>query len=217
MPALQPGQPRAHMASGSYCHSTPQTCQHSHIPPVPCRGYPLIPGSVPVSARRLVSIGLRQIPFVSTPSTRSDAPHGTQLGLDVAPRFSHRALLKGWYGIGQRSVAEHAPSHLVVALEPVNVEKPYTEELEGVSTVMKSASPTPGISPWFCGGAIWEASWAPRLTSMAPMFCWPASAPSFPASPRWLSRCNIPSLEPEALVGNHQCPLHCIKQHNMVR
>jgi hypothetical protein len=60
------------------------------------------------------------------------------------PRFTHRALLKGLYGIAQRCVAAHAPSHLVVALDPVNFEKPYTEDLEGVSTVMKSTPPGPG-------------------------------------------------------------------------
>jgi hypothetical protein len=56
-------------------------------------------------------------------------------------RFSHRDLLKGLYAIAQRTVAEHAPSHLVVAIDPVNLEKPYTERLEGVSTVMKSTPP----------------------------------------------------------------------------
>lgn len=60
------------------------------------------------------------------------------------PRFTHRALLKGVYGIAQRSVAEHMPSHLVVALDPVNFEKPYTRSLEGISTVMKSTPPGPG-------------------------------------------------------------------------
>ena len=59
------------------------------------------------------------------------------------PRFSHRDLLKGLYGIAQRAVTEHAPSHLVVALDPVNFEKPYTQDLEGVSTVLKSTPPGP--------------------------------------------------------------------------
>jgi hypothetical protein len=59
-------------------------------------------------------------------------------------RFSHRDLLKGLYGIAQRTVAEHVPSHLVIALDPVNLEKPYTEALEGVSTVLKSTPPGPG-------------------------------------------------------------------------
>jgi hypothetical protein len=59
------------------------------------------------------------------------------------PRFSHRDLLKGLYGMAQCAVAQHGPSHLVVALDPVNFEKPYTEKLEGVSTVMKSTPPGP--------------------------------------------------------------------------
>ena len=56
-------------------------------------------------------------------------------------RFSHRDLLKGLYGLAQRTVAEHKPSHLVVALDQVNFETPYTEDSEGVSTVMKSTPP----------------------------------------------------------------------------
>jgi hypothetical protein len=59
-------------------------------------------------------------------------------------RFSHRDLLKGLYGVAQCVVAEHAPSSLlVVALDPVNLEKPYTKKLEGVSTVLKSTPPGP--------------------------------------------------------------------------
>jgi hypothetical protein len=58
-------------------------------------------------------------------------------------RFSHRDLLKGLYAIAQRTVAEHEPSYLVVVVDPVNFEKPYTETLEGVSTVMKSTPPPP--------------------------------------------------------------------------
>jgi hypothetical protein len=56
-------------------------------------------------------------------------------------RFDHRDLLKGVYGIAQRAVAHHDPARLVVALDPVNFEKPYTKELEGISTVMKSTPP----------------------------------------------------------------------------
>ena len=58
-------------------------------------------------------------------------------------RFSHRDLLKGLYGVAQCTVAAHAPSRLVVALDPVNFETPYTKKLEGVSTVMKSTPPGP--------------------------------------------------------------------------
>ena len=38
-------------------------------------------------------------------------------------------------------MAEHAPSHLVIALGPVNFEKVYTKALEGVCMVMKSTPP----------------------------------------------------------------------------
>jgi hypothetical protein len=58
-------------------------------------------------------------------------------------RFSHRDLLKGLYGIAQHAVAAHAPPRLVVALDPVNFETPYTRKLEGVCTVMKSTPPGP--------------------------------------------------------------------------
>lgn len=58
-------------------------------------------------------------------------------------RFSHRNLLKGLYGIAQCTVAKHALPYLIVALDPVNFEKPYTEKLEGVSRVMKSTPPGP--------------------------------------------------------------------------
>jgi hypothetical protein len=58
-------------------------------------------------------------------------------------RFCHRDLLKGLYGIAQRTVAAHAPARLVVALDPVNFETPYTKKSEGVCTVMKSTPPGP--------------------------------------------------------------------------
>jgi len=58
-------------------------------------------------------------------------------------RFSHRELLKGVYGIAQQVVAHYAPARLIVALDPVNFEKPYTRQLEGVSTVLKSTPPGP--------------------------------------------------------------------------
>jgi hypothetical protein len=56
-------------------------------------------------------------------------------------RISHRTLLKGLYGIAQCRVAHYMPERLVVALDPVNFEKPYTRALEGVSTVQKSTPP----------------------------------------------------------------------------
>jgi hypothetical protein len=58
-------------------------------------------------------------------------------------RFTHRELLKGLYGVAQQAVARYRRSYLIVALDPVNFEKPYTKKLEGVSTVMKSTPPGP--------------------------------------------------------------------------
>jgi hypothetical protein len=56
-------------------------------------------------------------------------------------RFSYRTLLKGLYHIAQRTVSQYAPDPLLVALDPVNFEKPYTRKLEGLSTVLKSTPP----------------------------------------------------------------------------
>ncbi|TMC60224.1 MAG: hypothetical protein E6J26_02185 [Chloroflexi bacterium] len=59
-------------------------------------------------------------------------------------RFSHRTLRKGLYCIAQASVREQRPKRLVIAIDPVNFEKPYTQALEGVSTVRKSTPPALG-------------------------------------------------------------------------
>lgn len=56
-------------------------------------------------------------------------------------RLSSAQLQQGLYAIGQATVARYAASELVVALDPVNFEKPYTHDLEGISTVHKSCPP----------------------------------------------------------------------------
>lgn len=56
-------------------------------------------------------------------------------------RFNHHVLFKGLYRAGQRTVAQSDPPYVVVALDPVNFEKPYTKALEGVSTVHKKTPP----------------------------------------------------------------------------
>jgi hypothetical protein len=56
-------------------------------------------------------------------------------------RLSYATLQQGLYAIGQATVARYDAPELVVALDPVNFEKPYTHELEGVSTVYKSSPP----------------------------------------------------------------------------
>jgi hypothetical protein len=56
-------------------------------------------------------------------------------------RIQHRDLLKGLYAHAQHLVAQEAPPYVIVALDPVNFEKPYCQQVEGVSTVMKSTPP----------------------------------------------------------------------------
>jgi len=57
-------------------------------------------------------------------------------------RLTHRTLRKGLYRLAQQTVAAQAPAYLVIAVDPVNFEKPYTESLEGVSHVIKSTPPS---------------------------------------------------------------------------
>ena len=56
-------------------------------------------------------------------------------------RFSHSALAQGLYDISRANIRREDPAYVVVALDPVNFEKPYTKKLAGVSTVYKSTPP----------------------------------------------------------------------------
>jgi hypothetical protein len=56
-------------------------------------------------------------------------------------RLSSPQLQHGLYAIGQATVARYGRQELVVAIDPVNFEKPYTHELEGISRVHKSCPP----------------------------------------------------------------------------
>ncbi|MCA1599724.1 MAG: transposase, partial [Chloroflexi bacterium] len=58
------------------------------------------------------------------------------------PRVPPRVLTTGLYHLARATVAREQPDYLVVALDPVNFEKPYTHALPGVSTVRKSTPPT---------------------------------------------------------------------------
>lgn len=57
------------------------------------------------------------------------------------PRLSADTLFEGLYRLAWQTVAHEQPPYLVVAIDPVNFEKPYTHKLEGVSTVHKSTPP----------------------------------------------------------------------------
>lgn len=62
-------------------------------------------------------------------------------GLLWNERFSHKEISEGLYAISKSNIDNAAPEYLVIAIDPVNFEKPYTEKLEGVSTVYKSTPP----------------------------------------------------------------------------
>ncbi len=52
-----------------------------------------------------------------------------------------RQLYEGLYRVGCEAVAREAPEYLVAAVDPVNFEKPYVKNIEGISTVHKSTPP----------------------------------------------------------------------------
>jgi hypothetical protein len=52
-----------------------------------------------------------------------------------------RQLYEGLYQVGCEAVAQKKPEYLVVAVDPVNFEKPYVKSIEGISTVHKSTPP----------------------------------------------------------------------------
>lgn len=56
-------------------------------------------------------------------------------------RLSTHQFTKGLYLRARATVRAEAPEYVVIALDPVNFEKPYTHKLEGVSTVHKSTPP----------------------------------------------------------------------------
>ncbi len=56
-------------------------------------------------------------------------------------RVSARDFTHGLYRLAQSIVASENPAYLVVAVDPLQFEKPYTRKLEGVSTVHKSTPP----------------------------------------------------------------------------
>lgn len=52
-----------------------------------------------------------------------------------------KVIYQGLYQVGQKVVESENPDYLVVAVDPVNFEKPYTKVLEGVSIVHKATPP----------------------------------------------------------------------------
>ena len=103
--------------------------------------------------RRVVPLAVRGILAQETPVIAAMAQSVSRQEMDCwaaakriyrfmwNERFNHHQLYKGMYQIARRTVTQEHPNYLVVALDPVNFEKPYTKKLEGVSTVHKSTPP----------------------------------------------------------------------------
>lgn len=106
-----------------------------------------------VRLRRVVSLAVRGILAQETPviAAMAQSARRHEISSYAAAkrlyrfvwnkRFNHQQLFKGVYRIAQQTVSQEDPPYLVVALDPVNFEKPYTKKLEGVSTVYKSTPP----------------------------------------------------------------------------
>lgn len=62
-------------------------------------------------------------------------------GLLWNTRFSHEEMSAGLYTLSKSHVANAHPEYLIIAIDPVNFEKPFTKKLERVSIVHKSTPP----------------------------------------------------------------------------
>lgn len=114
---------------------------------------PFIEGLPDKRLQRVVPQAVQGILGSQTPVVTGMAQSASRLEADVWPtakriyRFLHNprlsadALFEGLYRVAQHTVAHEQPPYLVVAIDPVNFEKPYTHKLEGVSTVHKSTPP----------------------------------------------------------------------------
>lgn len=114
---------------------------------------PFTEGMPDVRLQRVVPQAVQGILGSQTPVVTGMAQSTSRLEADVWPtakriyRFLHNprlsadTLFEGLYRVAQHTVADEQPPYLVVAVDPVNFEKPYTHHLEGVSTVHKSTPP----------------------------------------------------------------------------
>lgn len=119
-------------------------------------------------------------------------------------RFSHRYLLRALYIIAHRTVARYQPAELLLAVDPVSLEKPYAHALEGVSIVSKSTLPT-------CMAR--DASPVATRPSPSPASTFPsrpsATRPGSPIRPRTLSARTTRSVVPCAPRAPSSPPSAC--------
>ena len=102
-------------------------------------------GVIPLAVRGILGsespVITRMAQMVSRTESGIWAAAKRMYGLLKNKRFEHSDMGEGLYTISRSNVERDQPEYLVVAIDPVNFEKPYTQKLEGVSTVHKSTPP----------------------------------------------------------------------------
>lgn len=78
-------------------------------------------------------------------------------------RVKTESLYQDLYQIGQQVVEQENPAYLVVAVDPVNFEKPYAEAIEGVSVVHKATPPALDGKARLELGSVWGVGPRHRL------------------------------------------------------
>jgi len=118
----------------------------AHIRPLTC----LLPDKRLGAVAQCIILGILggQTPVITEMArTNSKAEAETWPIAKRIYRFMHNERLKteilyeGLYQIGEEMVERENPTYLVVAVDPVNFEKPYAEAIEGVSVVHKATPP----------------------------------------------------------------------------
>ena len=123
-----------------------QTTVREHILPLIC----LMPDKRLGRIAELIIMGILggQTPIITCIARESSKDEGETWAVAKRiyrwmenERFQSSDLFGSLYEIGQQVVAGEAPEYLVVAVDPVNFEKPYAEVVEGVSVVHKATPP----------------------------------------------------------------------------
>ena len=117
-----------------------QTTVREHILPLIC----LLPDKRLGRIAELIILGILggQTPVITEIARQSSKDEGETWAVAKSiyrwlenKRFHSSDLFASLYSIGQQVVAAEQPKYLVVAVDPVNFEKPYAEAVEGVSVV----------------------------------------------------------------------------------
>lgn len=123
-----------------------QTTVSEHIAPLTC----FLPDKrlKHIAERIILGILGGQTPVISEIARQSSKDEGETWAVAKSiyrwlenKRFHSSDLFASLYSIGQQVVAVEQPEYIVVAVDPVNFEKPYAEVVEGVSVVYKATPP----------------------------------------------------------------------------